>query len=65
MIRTFEKFTKANGIITWFSHSTAYAYTFNGISFPCENDYGLQMPIKHVNLLARYFKQSMILEDSR
>ena len=65
MIKTFQKFTKSNCIITWLSHSTAYAYTFNGIRFPCENDCGLQMPIKHVNLLARYSKQSMILEDSR
>ncbi|CAI5184492.1 BTE_HP_G0136640.mRNA.1.CDS.1 [Saccharomyces cerevisiae] len=65
MIRTFQKFTKANGIISWLSHGTLYGYLYNGMAFPWDNDFDLQMPIKHLQLLSQYFNQSLILEDPR
>ncbi|EDO18002.1 hypothetical protein Kpol_1054p49 [Vanderwaltozyma polyspora DSM 70294] len=65
MIRTFQKFTKANGIISWLAHGTVYGYLYDGLSFPWDNDYDLQMPIKHLHLLAQYFNQTLVLEDPR
>ncbi|CAI4044354.1 hypothetical protein SKDZ_11G0190 [Saccharomyces kudriavzevii ZP591] len=65
MIRTFQKFTKANGIISWLSHGTLYGYLYNGMAFPWDNDFDLQMPIKHLQLLSQYFNQSLIVEDPR
>ncbi|KAL3231327.1 Protein MNN4 [Nakaseomyces bracarensis] len=65
MIRTFQKFAAANGIISWLSHGTLYGYLYNGVTFPWDDDFDLQMPIKHLNLLAQHFNQSLILEDPR
>ena len=65
MIRTFQKLTKANGLISWLSHGTLYGYLYNGLAFPWDNDFDLQMPIKHLQLLSQYFNQSLILEDPR
>ncbi|KAK5780905.1 hypothetical protein RI543_002032 [Arxiozyma heterogenica] len=65
MIRTFQKFTLSNGIISWLSHGTLYGYMFNGETFPWDEDFDLQLPIKHLNYLAQYFNQSIILQDPR
>ncbi|KAG0664162.1 hypothetical protein C6P44_001234 [Monosporozyma unispora] len=65
MIRTFQKFTLSNGIISWLSHGTLYGYMYNGETFPWDEDFDLQLPIKHLNYLAQYFNQSIVLEDPR
>lgn len=65
MIRTFLKFTRANGLITWLSHGTLYGHLYNGLSFPWDDDFDMQMPISHLNKMAEFFNQSLILEDPR
>ncbi|CAI4043905.1 hypothetical protein SKDZ_10G2610 [Saccharomyces kudriavzevii ZP591] len=65
LIRTFQKFTKANGLISWLSHGTLYGYLYDGLKFPWDVDHDLQMPIKHLHYLSQYFNQSLILEDPR
>lgn len=65
LIRNWLKFSKANGFITWLAHGTMYGHLFNGKNFPWDNDYDVQMPIRHLHLLSRYFNQSLILEDPR
>lgn len=65
LIRNFLKFTKANGLITWLSHGTLFSHLYNGLTFPWDDDFDLQMPIRHLNMLAEHFNQSLILEDPR
>lgn len=65
LIRNWLKFARANGLITWIAHGSAYGHLYNGQKFPWDNDYDVQMPIKHLHLLSRYFNQSLILEDPR
>ncbi|CAB4254646.1 similar to Saccharomyces cerevisiae YKL201C MNN4 Putative positive regulator of mannosylphosphate transferase (Mnn6p), involved in mannosylphosphorylation of N-linked oligosaccharides [Maudiozyma barnettii] len=65
MIRTFQKFIKANGLISWLSHGTLYGQLYNGLAFPWDNDFDLQMPLKHLHYMAQYFNQSIIMEDPR
>ncbi|QHS74291.1 Mnn14p SPAR_J02430 [Saccharomyces paradoxus] len=65
LIRTFQKFVKANGLISWLSHGTLYGYLYDGLKFPWDVDHDLQMPIKHLHYLSQYFNQSLILEDPR
>lgn len=65
MIRTFQKFTYHNGLISWLGHGTLYGYIYNGQTFPWDNDFDLQMPIVHLNLLAQYFNQTLVMEDPR
>lgn len=65
MIRTFQKFTYNNGLLSWLGHGTLYGYIYNAQTFPWDNDFDLQMPITHLNYLAQYFNQSLILEDPR
>lgn len=65
LIRTFQKFVKANGLISWLSHGTLYGHLYNGLTFPWDNDFDLQMPLKHLHYMAQYFNQSLIMEDIR
>lgn len=65
LIRTFQKFTKANGLVSWLAHGTLYGYLYNGETFPWDNDFDLQMPIRHLHLLSQHFNQSLIMEDPR
>ncbi|AJR69233.1 hypothetical protein H816_YJM1418J00264 [Saccharomyces cerevisiae YJM1418] len=65
LIRNFQKFVKANGLISWLSHGTLYGYLYDGLKFPWDVDHDLQMPIKHLHYLSQYFNQSLILEDPR
>lgn len=65
LIRTWLKFTRANGLLTWVAHGSLYGYLYNGKTFPWDNDYDVQMPIRHLHLLSQYFNQSLIMEDPR
>lgn len=65
LIRNWLKFARANGLITWIAHGSAYGYLYNGQRFPWDNDFDVQMPIRHLHLLSRYFNQSVVLEDPR
>lgn len=65
LIRTFQKFVQSSGLVSWISHGTLYAHLYDGLVFPWDGDFDIQMPIKHLHLLAQYFNQSLILEDPR
>lgn len=65
MIRTFQKLMKSTGLVSWLSHGSLYGYEYNGLTFPWDNDFDIQMPIRDLNLLAQYFNQSLVLEDPR
>lgn len=65
MIRTFQKFLKAHGLICWLAHGTLYGYVYNGLSFPWDNDFDVQMPIRHLHIMAQHFNQTLVLEDPR
>lgn len=65
LIRTFQKFVKSNGLISWLSHGTLYGHMYNGLSFPWDGDFDIQMPLNHLHYLAQYYNQSLILEDPR
>lgn len=65
LIRNWLKFTKSNGLITWLAHGTVYGQIYNGMTFPWDNDFDVQMPISHLHLLSRYYNQSLIFEDPR
>lgn len=65
LIRVFQRFVQSNGLVSWISHGTLYAHLYNGLAFPWDDDFDIQMPIKHLHLLAQYFNQSLILEDPR
>ncbi|KAL6942106.1 hypothetical protein ACO0QE_003272 [Hanseniaspora vineae] len=65
LIKVFLKFTKANGLLTWISHGNMYGYLYNGKNFYWDNDIDVQMPITHLNLLAQYFNQTIVVEDPR
>ena len=63
LIRNFQKFANANGLVSWLAHGTLYGWLYNGRTFPWDNDGDLQMPIRHLNILAQYFNQTLVLED--
>ena len=65
LIRNFQKLINSNGLVSWLSHGTLYGHLYDGLAFPWDSDFDLQMPLKHLHLLAQYYNQSLILEDPR
>ncbi|SCV02116.1 LANO_0F15346g1_1 [Lachancea nothofagi CBS 11611] len=65
MMVTFQKFLKANSLICWLAHGSLYGYLYNGEAFPWDNDFDMQMPIRHLHILAQHFNQTLVLEDPR
>lgn len=63
LIRTFQKFLKSNGLISWLAHGTLYGYVYNGQTFPWDFDFDVQMPIRHLHILAQHFNQTLVVED--
>lgn len=63
LIRTWLKFTNSLGLATWLAHGTVVGYKNNGITLPWDSDFDVQMPIKHLHLLAEYFNQTMVVQD--
>lgn len=63
MIKTFQKFSLNNGIVSWLTHGTLLSYMYNGKAFPNDEDFDLKMPLKHLHILAQYFNQTLLLQD--
>ncbi|CCH59041.1 hypothetical protein TBLA_0B01980 [Henningerozyma blattae CBS 6284] len=63
MIRTWLKFTKNNGLVTWLAHGTLIGYQYSGVTLPWDADFDVQMPIRYLHLLAQYFNQTIVMED--
>ncbi|CEP63164.1 LicD family protein LALA0_S07e03840g [Lachancea lanzarotensis] len=63
IVRAWLNFVHSNGLSSWLSHGTLYAWMYNGMAFPWDGDHDMQMPIVHLNLLAERFNQSLIIED--
>lgn len=65
LIRNFQKLINSNGLISWLSHGTLYGHLYDGLAFPWDSDFDLQMPLKHLHILAQYYNQSLLVEDPR
>ncbi|CEP63166.1 Mnn14p LALA0_S07e03884g [Lachancea lanzarotensis] len=65
MVITFQKFLKANHLSCWLAHGSLFGYLYNGLNFPWDNDFDVQMPIGHLHILALNFNQSLVVEDPR
>ncbi|SCU86850.1 LAFA_0E03400g1_1 [Lachancea sp. 'fantastica'] len=65
MVITFQKFLKANSLTCWLAHGSLFGYLYNGLNFPWDNDFDVQMPIRHLHILALNFNQSLVVEDPR
>ncbi|SCU86085.1 LAME_0D04434g1_1 [Lachancea meyersii CBS 8951] len=65
MMITFQAFLKANHLTCWLAHGSLFGYLYNGLNFPWDNDFDVQMPIRHLHILAQNFNQSLILQDPR
>ncbi|AET38660.1 Mnn14p Ecym_3157 [Eremothecium cymbalariae DBVPG len=65
IVRAWLSFTMNNNLTSWLSHGTLYGWLYNGLAFPWDRDHDMQMPITHLNKLAEFYNQSVVVEDPR
>ncbi|EGW33225.1 regulator of cell wall mannosyl phosphorylation [Spathaspora passalidarum NRRL Y-27907] len=63
LLKNYLNFTRIHGIITWIAHGSLLSWYWNGVSFPYDTDIDVQVPISELHKLARYFNQSMVVEN--
>lgn len=62
LILAWLRFTNANDITTWIAHGSLLGWYWNGLSFPWDADYDVQVPITDLHKLARKFNQTIIVD---
>ncbi|GEQ69206.1 hypothetical protein JCM33374_g2877 [Metschnikowia sp. JCM 33374] len=62
LISAWLRVTNANNMTTWIAHGSLLGWYWNGISFPWDADYDVQMPIADLHKLSRQFNQTVIVD---
>lgn len=65
MVRAWFKFAEANNFASWVNYGSLLGWAYNGVNMPWDTDIDIQLPIAHLDRLAREFNQSLILENPR
>ncbi|RLV95754.1 Protein MNN4 [Spathaspora sp. JA1] len=63
LLKNYLNFARIHGIITWIAHGSLLSWYWNGVSFPYDTDIDVQMPIGDLHKLARYYNQTMVVEN--
>ncbi|ODV63724.1 Mnn14p ASCRUDRAFT_73522 [Ascoidea rubescens DSM 1968] len=63
MLRSWLKFTYSNNLVAWIAHGSLLSWYWNGYSFNWDNDIDVQMPITELDKLAKYYNNSLIIEN--
>ncbi|KAF6065196.1 LicD family protein [Candida albicans] len=64
LLKNYLKFTQSNNLITWIAHGSLLSWYWNGINFPWDTDIDVQMPIHELYQLARFYNQSLVVENA-
>ncbi|KAM9923683.1 hypothetical protein OXX59_005022 [Metschnikowia pulcherrima] len=62
LISAWLRFTNANGITTWIAHGSLLGWYWNGLSFPWDADYDVQVPISDLHKLSRRYNQTVVVD---
>lgn len=63
MIRSWFQFAEANDLVSWINYGSLLGWAHNGANMPWDTDVDVQMPIVHLDRMAREFNKSLILEN--
>lgn len=63
MVRTWYIFSRKTGIISWIMHGTLLSWYWNGLIFPYDVDVDIQMPVSELIRLAKYYNQTLVVEN--
>ncbi|CEP63146.1 uncharacterized protein LALA0_S07e03422g [Lachancea lanzarotensis] len=61
LIRNWLRFTESENLTSWIAHESLHGYLFTGSRFPWSLSNSFQMPLHDLNLLAKYFNQSLVV----
>ncbi|OBA23148.1 hypothetical protein METBIDRAFT_9451 [Metschnikowia bicuspidata var. bicuspidata NRRL YB-4993] len=62
LILAWLRFTNANDITSWIAHGSLLGWYWNGLSFPWDADYDVQVPIRDLHTLSRKFNQTVVVD---
>ncbi|KAK6201094.1 LicD family-domain-containing protein [Scheffersomyces amazonensis] len=58
-------FTRRVELTSWIAHGSLLSWYWNGMAFPWDADFDVQMPITELHRLAREFNQTLIIDLGR
>lgn len=62
LIRAYLQLTDSYNFSTWIAHGTLLSWFWNGVAFPWDIDFDVQMPIQDLHGLCRKFNQSLTID---
>lgn len=63
LLRNWFRFAKNKGIVSWIAHGPLLSWYWNGLMFPYDIDIDIQMPSSELNRLAKFYNQSLVVEE--
>ncbi|KAG7663435.1 uncharacterized protein J8A68_003087 [[Candida] subhashii] len=63
LLRSWYRFATQKGFVSWIYHGPILSWYWNGMMFPFDNDIDIQMPISEVIRLAKYYNNTLVVED--
>jgi len=65
LVRVWFQFAEINGFTSWINYGNLMGWAFNGVNLPWDTDIDIQMPILHLDRMAREFNNSFFIENPR
>jgi hypothetical protein len=65
LLRSWLQLCENSGLISWIAHGVLLSHSYNGLSFPWDDDIDVQMPFRDFSRLAELYNSSLIIEDPK
>ncbi|ODV77560.1 uncharacterized protein CANTADRAFT_55805 [Suhomyces tanzawaensis NRRL Y-17324] len=65
MVRAWFQFAELQGFASWINYGSLLGWAYNGVNMPWDTDIDIQMPIRQLDRMGRYFNKSIVVEDPR
>jgi hypothetical protein len=65
LLRSWFQLCENSGLISWIAHGVLLSHSYNGLSFPWDDDIDVQMPFRDFSRLAELYNSSLIIEDPK
>lgn len=65
IIRAWFEFAEAIEVPSWVNYGSLLGWAYNGVNMPWDTDVDVQLSIRHLDYLARYYNNSLIIENPK
>lgn len=65
LVRVWFQFAEINGFASWINYGSLLGWAFNGVNLPWDTDIDIQLPIVHLDRMAKEFNNTFFIENPR